>query len=425
MEFSPPLVEPGGSDGATAASSTAAEGTMSVMDRASFIQANRDTIPFPSTSLELHLPVNAPEDVAAPARQRWNSPFEFFITCVGYAVGLGNFWRFPYLCYKHGGGAFLVPYSIVLVVIGMPLFLLELGVGQKFQVGPLQVWQRIHPALAGIGLTAALVTFFVALYYNVIVAWALWYLFHSFAYPLPWAADQGGANAFWEESTLHCRPRHAPNATCSWDGLDFGAEPPGAPGLFSPGLHRLRTASAPRLHRLRTASAPPHHCASAPPLPLRASAGEVVWPLFGCLVLAWLLVYCCVCKGVASIGKVSYHPRSLRTTRNISASRTPRTLARTVYTLPTVGGAVHGHLPVRRAAGAAGAGRDAARRTARPAVLPHPQLEQARQPDGVDRRCLTDLLQLRRRLGHAGRLRLVQRPVAQLRARRGLGLRLP
>ena len=289
------------------------------------IQANRDTIPFPSTSLELHLPVNAPEGVAAPARQRWNSPFEFFITCVGYAVGLGNFWRFPYLCYKHGGGAFLVPYSIVLVVIGMPLFLLELGVGQKFQVGPLQVWRKIHPSLAGIGLTGALVTFFVALYYNVIVAWALWYLFHSFAYPLPWAAEQGGATVFWEESTLHCRPRHAPNATCSWDGHDFGAEPSGAPGLFAPGLHRRCTASAPPLHRrtvaplhrLCTASAPPLHC-------LCTSAGEVVWSLFGCLVLAWLLVYCCVCKGVASIGKVgSYanHPRFLCTSRDLSASR--------------------------------------------------------------------------------------------------------
>ena len=316
MEFSPPLADD--TDCATPSSSTATPWQC----RTSLIQANRDTVPFPSTSLELHLPANAPEGVTAPARQRWNSPFEFFITCVGYAVGLGNFWRFPYLCYKHGGGAFLVPYSIVLVVIGMPLFLLELGVGQKFQVGPLQVWRKIHPSLAGIGLSGALVTFFVALYYNVIVAWALWYLFHSFAHPLPWAAAEGGASAFWEESTLRCRPRHAPNASCSWDGHDFGAEPSGAPGLFSPGLHRLRTASAPPPHRLRTASAPRHRCVSAPPLHLRASAGEVVWPLFGCLVLAWLLVYCCVCKGVASIGKVCQPPAvSLHLLRSFCVSQ--------------------------------------------------------------------------------------------------------
>ena len=257
MEFSPPLAD--GSECATASSSTPTPWQC----RTTLIQENRDTIPFPSTSLE-HLPVNPPEEVAAPTRQRWSSPFEFLVTCVGYAVGLGNFWRFPYLCYKHGGGAFLVPYSIVLVVIGMPLFLLELGVGQKFQVGPLQAWRKIHPSLAGIGMTGVLVTFFVALYYNIIVAWTLWYLFHSFASPLPWAADQGGASTFWEESTLRCRPSlHVPNATCSWEGLDFGAQPSGAPGLFSPGLQRLRTASAPP---------PPHRCTSAPPLHRRCTA---------------------------------------------------------------------------------------------------------------------------------------------------------
>ena len=275
MEFSPPLED--GSECATASSSTPTPWQC----RTTLIQDNRDTLPFPSTSLE-HLPVNPPEDVAAPTRQRWSSPFEFLVTCVGYAVGLGNFWRFPYLCYKHGGGAFLVPYSIVLVVIGMPLFLLELGVGQKLQVGPLQAWRKIHPCLAGVGMTGVLVTFFVALYYNIIVAWALWYLFHSFAYPLPWATDQGGANAFWEESTLRCRPsrpRNAPNATCSWEGLDFGAEPSGAPGLFSPGLQRLRTASAPPSHRcLCTAPAPPLHrrcTAAAPPLHRRCRRGGV------------------------------------------------------------------------------------------------------------------------------------------------------
>ena len=109
-------------------------------------------------------------------RQRWSSKAEFLITLVGYAVGLGNFWRFPYLCYKYGGGAFLVPYTIVLIVVGMPLFCLELGVGQKYQLGPLQLWGQIHPMLGGLGWASTAVTFFVALYYNVIVAWAFWYL---------------------------------------------------------------------------------------------------------------------------------------------------------------------------------------------------------------------------------------------------------
>jgi hypothetical protein len=316
MEFSPPLAD--GSECATASSSTPTPWQC----RTTLIQDNRDTLPFPSTSLE-HLPVNPPEDVAAPTRQRWSSPFEFLVTCVGYAVGLGNFWRFPYLCYKHGGGAFLVPYSIVLVVIGMPLFLLELGVGQKFQVGPLQAWRKIHPCLAGVGMTGVLVTFFVALYYNIIVAWTLWYLFHSFAYPLPWAADQGGANAFWEESTLRCRPsrpRSVPNATCSWEGLDFGAEPSGAPGLFSPGLHRLRTASAPPSHRcLCTAPAPPLHrrcTAAAPPLQARwCGRSSPVSCSRGCSFTA------ACARASPPSARRAHDPRSHRTSRDLSASR--------------------------------------------------------------------------------------------------------
>jgi len=320
MEFSPPLAD--GSECATASSSTPTPWQC----RTTLIQENRDTIPFPSTSLE-HLPVNPPEEVAAPTRQRWSSPFEFLVTCVGYAVGLGNFWRFPYLCYKHGGGAFLVPYSIVLVVIGMPLFLLELGVGQKFQVGPLQAWRKIHPSLAGIGMTGVLVTFFVALYYNIIVAWTLWYLFHSFASPLPWAADQGGANAFWEESTLRCRPSrpslHVPNATCSWEGLDFGAQPSGAPGLFSPGLQRLRTASAP----------PPHRCTSAPPLHRLCRRGGVAALLLPRARVAARLLLRVQGRRLHRQGvpmsrdptappAIPLHlPRSLCTSRDLSASR--------------------------------------------------------------------------------------------------------
>ena len=67
--------------------------------------------------------------------------------------------------------AFLVPYTLVLLVIGIPLFLLELYVGQNLQIAATYAWPKYHPAFGGLGISGTLATFFVALYYNVIVAW--------------------------------------------------------------------------------------------------------------------------------------------------------------------------------------------------------------------------------------------------------------
>ena len=62
-------------------------------------------------------------------RGQWGSKAEFILSCVGYSVGIGNVWRFPYLAYKNGGGAFLVPYLIILVLVGKPMYYMETAIG--------------------------------------------------------------------------------------------------------------------------------------------------------------------------------------------------------------------------------------------------------------------------------------------------------
>ncbi|XP_015237892.1 PREDICTED: sodium-dependent neutral amino acid transporter B(0)AT2-like isoform X1 [Cyprinodon variegatus] len=151
-----------------------------------------------------------------PARAGWNSKVEYFLAQVGFSVGLGNVWRFPYLCHQNGGGAFLLLYVLLMLVMGIPLFFLELAAGQDIRQGSIGVWKYISPRLAGIGYSSCVVCFFVALYYNVILSWSLFYLGSSFQYPLPWnhcpkqgnitekeCEDSSATSYFWYRKALN------------------------------------------------------------------------------------------------------------------------------------------------------------------------------------------------------------------------------
>ncbi|ETE61673.1 Sodium-dependent neutral amino acid transporter B(0)AT2 [Ophiophagus hannah] len=154
------------------------------------------------------------------ARPTWGSKAQYILAQVGFSVGLGNVWRFPYLCHQNGGGSFLLLYLLLLFIIGIPLFFLELAAGQIIRQGSIGVWKHISPRLIGIGFASCVVCSFVALYYNVIMAWSLFYLGNSFQFPLPWSDCPGAENEtatvtesecmdssptiyFWNRKALH------------------------------------------------------------------------------------------------------------------------------------------------------------------------------------------------------------------------------
>lgn len=117
----------------------------------------------------------------------WFNKLQFLASALGYTIGLGNIWRFPYLCYKHGGGAFLAAYTFTLITIGLPLFLMELAFGQYANEGPVTIW-RISPAFEGIGYSMCLISAIVAIYYNLINTWIMHYLLASLTFgDLPWS----------------------------------------------------------------------------------------------------------------------------------------------------------------------------------------------------------------------------------------------
>jgi solute carrier family 6 amino acid transporter-like protein 5/7/9/14 len=101
------------------------------------------------------------------------------------SVGLGNVWRFPYVAYTNGGGAFLIPYIFVLLFIGRPLYLLELGLGQFSSSGSARVWD-MAPAFRGVGYGQVMATTCVLTYYCTLIGLSIFYLGSSLYPTLPW-----------------------------------------------------------------------------------------------------------------------------------------------------------------------------------------------------------------------------------------------
>eukprot|EP00002_Diphylleia_rotans_P030050 TRINITY_DN6158_c0_g1_i1.p1 TRINITY_DN6158_c0_g1~~TRINITY_DN6158_c0_g1_i1.p1 ORF type:complete len:574 (-),score=106.18 TRINITY_DN6158_c0_g1_i1:155-1876(-) len=151
------------------------------------------TVASPSTPHESH----------GGDRQRWGSRLKFVLAAVGSAVGLGNVWRFPYLVYKNGGGAFLLPFIICLVLVGDPLLFLELALGQQLQKGPLQSFGMVHRRLWGLGFASSFASYLIVIYYNVIISWIWLYFFASFQDPLPWDVEGMTAEKYFYEEQIN------------------------------------------------------------------------------------------------------------------------------------------------------------------------------------------------------------------------------
>ncbi|XP_063718053.1 sodium- and chloride-dependent glycine transporter 2-like isoform X2 [Symsagittifera roscoffensis] len=212
-------------------------------------------------------------DTISHSKERgvWGTKAEFILSCVGFAVGLGNVVRFPYVCYESGGGAFLIPFCVFLVIAGIPMFFLELAVGQFSSSGPITVW-RCAPLVSGLGYCVCCICFLLTFYYSVIVAWCMYYLFNSFSSPLPWSQCNDdprcigvpcGSNAT-DNSSVDCKEAQMSPAAL----------------FYFKNLLGITTSIE--------------------------EVGEFQYHIAICLFLTWLLIFLALIKGIHSLGKVAY-----------------------------------------------------------------------------------------------------------------------
>ncbi len=123
-------------------------------------------------------------------RSHWSSKLGFLLAAIGSAVGLGNIWRFGYMAYENGGGAFLVPYTVALVLAGIPLMILEYALGHREEAAPPVAFARISGKWETVGWWMPTIAFFgINLFYTVVIGWCMNYFVFSFSQA--WGADTG------------------------------------------------------------------------------------------------------------------------------------------------------------------------------------------------------------------------------------------
>ncbi|KAF2902507.1 hypothetical protein ILUMI_03679 [Ignelater luminosus] len=211
-------------------------------------------------------------------RAQWGNGLEFLMSCIAMSVGLGNIWRFPFTAYENGGGAFLIPYIIVLLVIGRPMYYMEMGLGQFSSRGNVKMFASLCPAFKGVGYGQVIGCICVATYYCSLMALTLFYLVNSFTANLPWSE----CKQEWEpENTLL-------NITCIASSEK---------GTINQSLE-TNTLSSSELWFTREVLKEKQQIDDGIGLP--------EWRLTLCLLVSWIVTFIVSVRGVKSSGKASY-----------------------------------------------------------------------------------------------------------------------
>ncbi|XP_062561322.1 sodium-dependent nutrient amino acid transporter 1-like isoform X2 [Armigeres subalbatus] len=214
------------------------------------------------------------EDDSGKGRDQWGKGIEFLMSCIAMSVGLGNVWRFPFIALENGGGAFVIPYIIVLLLVGKPVYYMEMIIGQFSSRGSVKVYD-CAPAMRGVGYGQLFSVTSLITYYSSLMALIGSYMYNSFKDPLPWA---------------HCRAEWGPdcvNASAKQLILTNDSEVDATNRISSSELYFKRVV----LKEIDS---------------IHDGIGLPDWQLTLFLCLSWSMVLLILIRGVRSAGKASY-----------------------------------------------------------------------------------------------------------------------
>jgi len=226
-----------------------------------------------------------------------------------------------FLLFLFLGVTFLIAYVTMLLISGLPLFFLELSLGQYAGKGPLKLFGRIAPAFKGLGYGMLFISFLVVIYYNMIIAWTIYYTFAGFASELPWTYCGNGnltsQDCFQRDQELECYKNQSDHTfwnkqctrvedVCQNFNLSLSDVRDEDDRLQCyNGTHNIL------LNKVYSRVSPSEDYFKRTMLGLEedsswSNLGGLKWELVLCLLAAWTIVCLCLIKGVQSSGKVVY-----------------------------------------------------------------------------------------------------------------------
>ncbi|CAK8675192.1 unnamed protein product [Clavelina lepadiformis] len=221
-------------------------------------------------------------------RDKWKKKIDFAFSIAGGFVGLGNVWRFPYLCYKNGGGAFLIPYFLFVAIGSLPVFLLEVTLGQYTNSGSALAF-RIVPLMKGLSMAVNVINFHLNVYYAVILAWSLRYFFASMTSVLPWTT----CDNTWNTERCFAYGRNINSSVINATGGLITNLTAGNASVTNSSDKWSSVREYWELGVLGKTSGVD-------------KIGNIQWELLLCLFLTWVVLYFCVWRGIGWTSKVVY-----------------------------------------------------------------------------------------------------------------------